>query len=563
MKRDIIGISVLLIALGSLCFAGALLPFSWISSITSQYPVNGSMEALSEPRWHAIGELLVACGVVALLNLLLVRQHTDQVRQHIMKEGEYWRALLVSVGGRDRWFTIMLLIISASLRAVFLDWPVRIDEAHTYFLYATRSLDYILAVYSFPNNHLLHSIATHFCLSLFGDSLLSLRGTAFISGSLVPIIVFGIIRLERSAMQAFFGGVLSAICPSLIGYSVYARGYSSIVLFSGLSLLIVGVALKQKTCPLPWLSIGILGALEMFCVPTGALPFFALLLALAGKLENLRGIACALMIGCGLAFIEYRPVIVVSGLSALIGNEFVAPLSMRQVIDSAPGELLGMLRLWIWPIPIPFLIVLLPVFISSYWKDIRLKKWSIPLFLARYVVTAIVIGLCIHRPFLERVWLFLLVPLLCFSVSAIDFRRAVIPSFAAVSFLALGFLANVPVQNFKMAVETADLIPNSFPDAYEIVNFIKGREGHYAVRATYELNQKILEYYFRNNPAVLRNISLPPREADELLVVANNKPISSRFFKTIDAICEESHCSSQTTLSRFENMTILLLRFGK
>src|SRR4051812_31711660 len=75
-----------------------------------------------------------------------------------------------------------LVVIGVLLRLPYLDVLMRYDESYTYNEYATRSLYDAVSLYTFPNNHLFHTLLVHIAVRLFGDSPPVVRLPALLAG---------------------------------------------------------------------------------------------------------------------------------------------------------------------------------------------------------------------------------------------------------------------------------------------------------------------------------------------------------------------------------------------
>ena len=72
--------------------------------------------------------------------------------------------------GSDLKVMAAIVTVGLFLRIYHLDVPMRYDEAYTFNEYATRSTYDAVSLYTFPNNHLFHTLLVHVAVRLFGDS---------------------------------------------------------------------------------------------------------------------------------------------------------------------------------------------------------------------------------------------------------------------------------------------------------------------------------------------------------------------------------------------------------
>jgi hypothetical protein len=125
------------------------------------------------------------------------------------------------------WFiTVGWLLLFSGLYAVHLGRTVLYDEAITFFRYA-QSPFLALLFYETPNNHQLHSFLVWLSLTLVGDSLVSVRLTAFFAGCVTLALVYRVGR--RWTGQPLVGWIALAALGSSTAFFVfvpYARGYT-------------------------------------------------------------------------------------------------------------------------------------------------------------------------------------------------------------------------------------------------------------------------------------------------------------------------------------------------
>ncbi len=107
-------------------------------------------------------------------------------------------------------------ILALAIRLVFLGVPIRLDEADTVTRYAGAPLRRTISDYSFPNNHILHSIAVKVPMALFGSAPWSVRLPALIAGLLLVPLIYAVGR-------AFYGSAAGLIAATLAAASAPLR----------------------------------------------------------------------------------------------------------------------------------------------------------------------------------------------------------------------------------------------------------------------------------------------------------------------------------------------------
>jgi len=235
------------------------------------------------------------------------------------------RAVMIGLG--------VITLIGLSLRLIYLNEPIRGDEAYTFTQYAQRPLFLGLTQYYIPNNHLLNTILVHFSYLTFGNQPWVLRLPVLISGTLaVPIgyVVFS--RLYKPAIGLLAAAFISSSAP-LIEYSVNARGYM-LMLSIFLAMLALATFLRNSYNRFGWglfIVLGMLGfcALPIMVYPCGIICGWLLLdihcSATKHKIKFVIVMAVSISFIAALTMIIYWPVLVVSGSQEVLGNYYTIP----------------------------------------------------------------------------------------------------------------------------------------------------------------------------------------------------------------------------------------------
>jgi hypothetical protein len=254
---------------------------------------------------------------------------------------------------RAAWLSLLIVtVLGAAVRVRYLFEPLRYDEAFTYCSYAARPLRAFLQDYSWPNNHLFHTILVHASTRLFGPQPWAIRLPALIAGIFTIPIAGLLFRRLFNPIAGLLAAALAAGSSILIEYSVNARGYSIQVL-TFLLLLCLALHLRRKSGLAGWVLLVVLSAIGFFTIPTMLYPFgivlawLVLLAIFQPGGEPLRrvlprvivaGIATVL-----LTVVLYSPILIYHGVSPLVGNQFVAPMTASQWANGLP---LAIERIW-------------------------------------------------------------------------------------------------------------------------------------------------------------------------------------------------------------------------
>lgn len=216
-------------------------------------------------------------------------------------------------------------------------WHIRrgihYDEAATYLFFASQPLYRALSNYSYPNNHLLHTLLVHLSLRTFGDTTVALRLPALIAGSLcVPMS-----WLTGRVLHNRVTGVLSAGCvaglPTFIEYSVNARGYAQQWVFILAMMMCAAVLTSSPALKTPWLGFVLAGIGGLYSIPTMVVPMGGIMIWMvlstamaSGKHELKRLLKRLAVAGVAIGMIGallYLPPLLVSGPGAVLSNRNV------------------------------------------------------------------------------------------------------------------------------------------------------------------------------------------------------------------------------------------------
>jgi uncharacterized membrane protein len=319
---------------------------------------------------------------------------------------------------------------------------MRYDEAFTYLTYVRRPFWFGISVYSAPNNHVLHTILEHFSMAVAGSSPMALRLPAFIAGILIVPITYYLARASFGGVAAALAGALAAVNGELILYSANARGYSMVCAFTLVELL-AARELIERDSPFKWSLFVIAGTAAMWTIPIALFPTVAILVLLlisrAKRKLPFAPLAAACMAMALATILVYAPVMIVSGLRSLAGNQNVSPGRFSELIQQVPNSISMLYFEWTDSTP-RFALVLILVGVIGFFINRRFQKYWIATAAAAGTIALIV--LLQRRLPPERVWIFALPILLIFSaaglgrcIHAIPDRFRTVASYSCVSLL--------------------------------------------------------------------------------------------------------------------------------
>lgn len=254
-----------------------------------------------------------------------------------------FRDYLRDAGGRPFLAAMAgLFAVGIALRVVHMLDVVRLDEATTYILFASRPFGEAVASYQLPNNHLLNTVFVKLSIMAFGPEPWSMRLPNFLAG-------IGAMALVAAIAGRWFGragavGALAAAAVALpiVHYSVLARGYGLMTFLCLLALW--SIEERHAGGGRPWTVIAALCcALAVYAVATAVflvLPLAAYDFILSSR-EGRREFAfrAVFWLAAGaLTALLYLPVILHSGADKFFANEYNARLG--------PGGMYQYLRLY-------------------------------------------------------------------------------------------------------------------------------------------------------------------------------------------------------------------------
>lgn len=241
----------------------------------------------------------------------------------------------------------LIVLLACLIRIRNLDCAIRYDEAFTYLEYVSRPFGYPATFYSYPNNHIAHSLLCQVCLSIFGDHAWSLRLPALLAGIGSSVLLGALGFLSGGFGAAVVALLLSAIWPELVEYSTNARGYS----LQQLLLLFyfygtVCQTLRARTVSL----IGPIcaGALAIYVIPLSVFPLIGItvwaliLLGSPGRALKSRdgirlfgGLSASILLG----MLLYLPILCGAGMGAFTHQSMAQPVSSADRVPSLISSL--------------------------------------------------------------------------------------------------------------------------------------------------------------------------------------------------------------------------------
>lgn len=322
---------------------------------------------------------------------------------------------------RDAWRTetrdhrialAILLSLGVALRAIYLTQPMRYDEAVTYMYFVRLPWTEALSTYTYPNNHLFHTLLAKISVSAFGNFPWALRIPALLAGILVVPASYVVVRALYGARAALIATGLVATSGVLVMYSTNARGYTMTVL-AFLLLVLLALRLRSATGRNEWIVFAVVAALGLWTIPIMLYPlgcvagWYALTALVEGRREDHKRLAIALGVAGVLTILLYWPVFSRSGVAAVTRNRFVAPSPWFEFFEELPRTLNEAVQSWGLGLPPLLSLVLLGAAVYAVVRHRAVSTLRIGLPLAAFVWSAWLLVVNHKAPF-PRTWLWFL-----------------------------------------------------------------------------------------------------------------------------------------------------------
>jgi 4-amino-4-deoxy-L-arabinose transferase-like glycosyltransferase len=254
-----------------------------------------------------------------------------------------FRDILREAGGRPFLAAVVALFaLGVALRVGHLFDVIRLDEATTYVLFASRPFGEAVTSYQLPNNHLLNTVFVKLSVMAFGPEPWSMRLPNFLASVGAMALVAAIAGRWFGRAGAVGALAAAAVALPIVHYSVLARGYGLMILLCLLALWCIEK--RHAGGGRRWTVVAALAcALAVYAVGTAVflvLPLAAydfVLSSRAGRREFAFRAAAWLAAGA-LTALLYLPVILHSGADKFFANEYNTRLG--------PGGMYQYLRLY-------------------------------------------------------------------------------------------------------------------------------------------------------------------------------------------------------------------------
>lgn len=307
---------------------------------------------------------------------------------------------------------VLIMVIGVVVRLAHLGQPMRYDESVTYMYFVRQRWVDALSLYTYPNNHLFHTLLAKVSVGMFGNTPWALRLPALVAGALLIPATYAVARVVYGGRPALIAAAIVSSSGVLTLYSTNARGYSLLVL-AFLLLVLAGARVLRDGARVPWLTFSVIAGLGLWTVPVMLFPlgtvamWLTLSLLVDDRTPDLRRLGAALAIAFGIAAVAYAPVVAREGLAAITRNRFVVSTGWYEFFEQLPPTVREALVSWSLGIPPIVSLVLAACALFALRHHAALSRFRVGIAVAGFAWCAWLLVVNHRAPF-PRVWLWAL-----------------------------------------------------------------------------------------------------------------------------------------------------------
>lgn len=357
---------LLLLGAGIVLLSVETIPFSTVRALADRQASDGRADGFTEELYQGIVYRTRRGGILLLAyaaGLWLLRTRAIQIgsgiRRAIGRTSRVFRGAIAhwwhTAPGWERWGLIAALTAGLAVRLLWIQAPLRHDEAFTMEAYARTPVYRLLTDMREPNNHLLHTLLASISIRIFGDSEWALRLPALWAGWASIAAAFAAFRVLAGGGAALAAAVLMATQMAQIEYSVLARGYSLVTLFFLLGILTVYRWPQRPRSPVRRWAFTLIITLSLCTILSSlyvaaVLGTWLLLLGLEQKHTHWRSVfqaaAGAGATAAAFTVLFYFPAGLVHGPTQYFQSRFMQPAAFSYAKEQAIELAAGMPAYW-------------------------------------------------------------------------------------------------------------------------------------------------------------------------------------------------------------------------
>jgi hypothetical protein len=427
-----------------------------------------------------------------------------------------------------------IVALGVVLRVRAIGQPINYDEAFSYLQYASRPFFVAWSNYSYPNNHLLHTLLVHASIQLFGSALWAIRIPALVAGCAAIPLSYAVARRLTGRREGLIVAALMSVSQAMITFSVVARGYSLLVVFFLLALC-SALDIVVTRSRVPWTAFTCLSAAGFFTVPVFLYPYGGVMIWLlwAGYRDPQNGaLRPALLVRSAAGTVAltaacYAPAAATTGLRS--GLDYALPTAQSGFVGSVPA-LMEALADVLRGMPAALLVVLLACAAIAIRRRWRTAAGILPIAIAAFPAVVVPIQ---GKLAPGRAWIYLLPVFFVYAaagvveaanwIASIAVRKAT-PSLAAglaavFALIVMAYaLTHQPPRYAEWPIRSGVYADT---DLDEVADYLKGSLTPEDALVTAFPDMWSIEYYLRLHDVPLAPFKNPPRHPKRLVVLAN------------------------------------------
>lgn len=325
--------------------------------------------------------LFVVCVFIVLLFAIALKTESFVVNT---KNGfSFLRTYMIDTsvlikGSRVKYFLLIPFVAGVYMAMYF---PLTLDEPQTYFAFIKPPFWEAIALYPYPNNHVLSSVLSNITNEIPGlDLLFRIRIPVLIISLLTWVFAYRFVRKFYTESLALFVVAVGSVVVTNLQHAYIARGYAYVMFFVVIGVYAAFNIIQNGNRKRDWFALVLSSALGAWAMPSFLYPFLSISIFIF--IYNYKQIKIQLFYSVMVAIfvlILYAPILVFTGLDGLTSNEYVAIIDRLTVIKSVPGFMLGtVVHIFYVPFYILLVVFALVILYSIVKKDKNaLVLWAV------------------------------------------------------------------------------------------------------------------------------------------------------------------------------------------
>ena len=317
-------------------------------------------------------------------------------------------------------YLLLILYILFILNKIY-TFPVYIDEATTFVDYTSKGFWISLSKYYEPNNHVFFSLLVTLFQKLPIDPLIAMRIPNILIGTVSIGILYYYLKNKYSTSTTLICIVLFSFSYTVLFYSIFARGYLTIIACTLLTFILLEKI--EKTAKNKYfILLSITTIIGFFTIPIYlyvTLTFVCIILFRFKKnIDLLKRFFWTYLVSGSFVILLYLPIILTNGLDALIKNKYNTQKSSNEILEFLAQNWIGFYDK-IWGIQTGllmfFLIISAIVLLINYRSE---RRVAIEFLIA---ITLPFLFVILHKVIPGfRTWTYIIIPMIFLIASIID-----------------------------------------------------------------------------------------------------------------------------------------------